>query len=104
MFKEIKNESGPSSIIRVYNPATLEVVGEVDVCEPGALPAMRQKASEAQAVWIATPLAQRKKVIERAQEIIFDQREEIASIICQETGKPKMEAHQRGHRMCLGRR
>jgi acyl-CoA reductase-like NAD-dependent aldehyde dehydrogenase len=92
MFKEIQNESVPSSVIRVYNPATLEVVGEVEVCEPGAMPALRKRASEAQAVWIGIPLAQRKKVIERAQQIIFDQREEIAHIVCQETGKPKMEA------------
>ena len=88
----------------MYNPATLEVVGEVDVCEPDSLPAMRKKASEAQAVWTAIPLAQRKKVIERAQEIIFEQREEIASIICQETGKPKMEAINADIGCALGRR
>ena len=92
MFQEIQNDSEPYSRIRVYNPATFEVVGEIGVCETGSIPSMRKKAADAQTIWIGISLSQRKKIIERAQGIIFDQMEAIAKIVCQETGKPKMEA------------
>ncbi|HEY3419746.1 MAG TPA: aldehyde dehydrogenase family protein [Methanomassiliicoccales archaeon] len=92
MFKEIKNESEPSSMIRILNPATHEMVGETGTCDPNSLPSMRRKASEAQTIWNGLDLSERKKVISRAQDIIFDQIESIAEIVCQETGKTKMEA------------
>jgi succinate-semialdehyde dehydrogenase/glutarate-semialdehyde dehydrogenase len=91
MFEEIRYDSESSSKIRVFNPATLEEVGEIKVCEPGSLPSMRKAAAEAQVVWMSMPLSQRKKALEKAQEIIFEQIENIAKIICEETGKPKIE-------------
>jgi succinate-semialdehyde dehydrogenase/glutarate-semialdehyde dehydrogenase len=91
MFEEIQYDSESRSRIRVFNPATLEEVGEVQACEPGSLPSMRKAAAEAQLVWMNLPLSQRKKVLERAQEIIFEQIEKIAKVVCEETGKPKME-------------
>ena len=91
MFEDIQDDSGSHSKIRIFNPATLEEVGEIKVSVPGSLASMRKAAAEAQVVWISMPLSQRKKVLEKAQEIIFEQLEKIAKIVCEETGKPKIE-------------
>jgi acyl-CoA reductase-like NAD-dependent aldehyde dehydrogenase len=91
MFKEIPSDSESCSRIQVFNPATLEEVGEMKMCEPGSLPSMRKEGLAAQVAWMGMPLSQRKKVLEKAQEIILEQIEGIAKIVCEETGKPKME-------------
>ena len=92
MFEEIRADSNSWPKLRISNPATSELVGEIGVCDPESLPAKRKVALAAQVAWMSMPLSQRKKVIEGAQAIIFDQMDEIAKIVCQETGKPKMEA------------
>ena len=92
MFEEIRVCPTSIPMLRISNPATLQVVGEIESCDPDTLPALREAALKAQGVWTEMSLSQRKKIIERAQNIIFDQIDVIAKIVSQETGKPRMEA------------
>ncbi len=92
MFEEIRADSKSNVKLRISNPATLQVVGEIESCDSDSLPALRQGALKAQAAWMKMSISQKKKVIEIAQNIIFDQIDVIAKIVSQETGKPRMEA------------
>jgi acyl-CoA reductase-like NAD-dependent aldehyde dehydrogenase len=92
MFKDVQYDSDARPVLRIFNPATLDVVGDIEVCRPESLPEMRKRAADAQTAWNGFSIVQRKNVIEKAQTIIFEQMESIAKIVCQETGKPKTEA------------
>lgn len=78
--------------IKSYNPATLELVGEVDVTEPEELDEIILKAREAQINWKSRSIKARKRLLKRMLDHVGKNMEPIAKIICQETGKPRLEA------------
>lgn len=49
-------------------------------------------ARAAQPEWEATPLSERQAVLERFAVVVADNRQELADLICMETGKPRWEA------------
>ena len=75
-----------------YNPATLEPVGELDATSPDEIPRIIHKARAAQAGWAALPLEERREVLKRLQAHVAANIETISRTICEETGKPRMEA------------
>jgi acyl-CoA reductase-like NAD-dependent aldehyde dehydrogenase len=79
-------------VIQKRNPATLELVGEVDTTLPQEIPGMIVKARMAQADWAPLPLKRREKVLRQVQELMKDRADELAELVSQETGKPTMES------------
>jgi acyl-CoA reductase-like NAD-dependent aldehyde dehydrogenase len=74
------------------NPATDEVIARFEATRPEELPPIMARAREAQREWVKQPLAHRCAMLRRLRDAIFESREEIAGIICQESGKPRVEA------------
>jgi acyl-CoA reductase-like NAD-dependent aldehyde dehydrogenase len=74
------------------NPATLEVVGRVQVTPPEALGEILAEARLAQEAWSRRPLSERSRLLRRVVHVLLDAQDEIVASIVAETGKPHVEA------------
>jgi malonate-semialdehyde dehydrogenase (acetylating)/methylmalonate-semialdehyde dehydrogenase len=79
--------SGP-----VFNPATGEQTGEVDLASREELDAVVRQATEAAHDWRATSLARRTAVVFRFRELLAASADELAAIITSEHGKVLSDA------------
>ena len=79
--------SGP-----VFNPATGEQTGEVDLASREELDAVVRQATEAAHDWRATSLARRTAVVFRFRELLAASADELAAIITAEHGKVLSDA------------
>src|SRR6202142_1053642 len=84
----------PPSISRIasVNPATGEVLGELDSPGPAEVRAAVARARAAQPDWQACGVRHRIRVLRRFQQILLARKSEIARRITQEAGKPEAEA------------
>jgi len=80
-----------SRIVSV-NPATGEVLGELDSAGPTEVRAAVARARVAQPEWNAWGVRNRIEVIRRFQQILLSQKTDIVRRITQESGKPQVEA------------
>jgi acyl-CoA reductase-like NAD-dependent aldehyde dehydrogenase len=78
--------------MRVINPATEEVLRELE--EDGAESVARKAAAAraAQPGWARTPLADRINIVRRFGELLASRREQLASLLTSEMGKPIRQA------------
>jgi acyl-CoA reductase-like NAD-dependent aldehyde dehydrogenase len=83
--------AGAASIVS-YNPATGEALAEIVSATPDDVRSAVNAAREAQPQWQATPVKQRIAVLRRFQELLREQRDDVARLICREAGKPAAEA------------
>ncbi|HLX86491.1 MAG TPA: aldehyde dehydrogenase family protein [Terriglobales bacterium] len=74
------------------NPATGEVLGELDSAGPTEVRAAVARARVAQPEWNAWGVRNRIEVIRRFQQILLSQKTDIVRRITQESGKPQVEA------------
>lgn len=74
------------------NPATGEVLGELDSAGPAEVHAAVARARSAQPEWNAWGVRNRIRVVRRFQQILLARKESIAQRISQEAGKPVAEA------------
>jgi len=74
------------------NPATNEVVGEVDVETPDDVDEAVESARKARADWAERTVEERLQVLEVFQDHLLRRREEVARTISSETGKPVGES------------
>ncbi len=84
----------PPAISRIasVNPATGEVLGELDSAGPAEVRAAVTRARAAQPDWQASGIGHRIRVLRRFQQILLARKSEIARRVTQETGKPEAEA------------
>src|SRR5271156_6799961 len=80
------------SRIASVNPATGEVLGELDSAGPAEVRAAVARARAAQADWSAWGIRNRVRVLRRFQQILLAHKSDIARRITQEAGKPLVEA------------
>jgi acyl-CoA reductase-like NAD-dependent aldehyde dehydrogenase len=80
------------SRIASLNPATGEVLGELDSAGPTEVRAAVARAHAAQLEWDAWGIHNRVKVMRRFQQILLAHKTDIARRITQEAGKPLVEA------------
>ncbi|HWZ81248.1 MAG TPA: aldehyde dehydrogenase family protein [Terriglobales bacterium] len=80
-----------SRIVSV-NPATGEVLGELDCAGPTEVRAAVARARAAQPDWNAWGVRNRVKVLRRFQQILLSRKADIARKITQEAGKPYVES------------
>ena len=80
------------SRIASVNPATGEVLGELDCAGPTEVRAAVTRARAAQADWNAWGIRNRVKVLRRFQSILLSRKADVARRITQEAGKPYVES------------
>jgi acyl-CoA reductase-like NAD-dependent aldehyde dehydrogenase len=80
------------SRIASVNPATGEVLGELDSAGPAEVRAAVARARAAQPEWSAWGIRNRVRILRRFQEILLAHKTDIARRITQEAGKPLVEA------------
>lgn len=80
------------NVIKSYNPATLDYIGEIKITPPDTLPSIIEKATIAQKEWENVSVKDRITLLKKLLHYISENMEEIAKIIHKETGKPKLEA------------
>jgi acyl-CoA reductase-like NAD-dependent aldehyde dehydrogenase len=74
------------------NPATGEVLRELECAGEGAVEAAVARAHAAQAAWSDLGLRQRIDVLREFQSKLYEKKSEIAAAITREVGKPLVEA------------
>ena len=80
------------SRIASVNPATGEVLGELDCAGPTEVRTAVARARAAQPEWNAWGVGNRIKVLRRFQMILLDRKADVARRITQEAGKPYVES------------
>jgi len=80
------------SRIASVNPATGEVLGELDSAGPTEVRAAVARARAAQPDWNAWGIRNRVRVVRRFQQILLERKTDVARRITQEAGKPLVEA------------
>jgi acyl-CoA reductase-like NAD-dependent aldehyde dehydrogenase len=80
------------SRIASVNPATGEILGELDSAGPSEVRAAVACARAAQPDWNAWGIRNRVRVLRRFQQILLARKSDIARRITQEAGKPLVEA------------
>jgi len=75
-----------------YDPGTGEEIGRAPLTSPAEVKKAVAKARQAQPAWAGLSYRERARVILRARELMLAERDELALLISQETGKPVAEA------------
>ena len=76
----------------VFSPATLEPLGEIDVATADDVRRAVERARAAQPGWAALRFDQRARFLLRARDLLVERVDEVAEVICRDTGKPRLEA------------
>jgi acyl-CoA reductase-like NAD-dependent aldehyde dehydrogenase len=75
------------------DPATLEVVGSVEVTPPEAIAEIVAEARLVQRRWAESTQADRRTLLVRVAHFLLDSADELTHTITAETGKPVLEAY-----------
>src|SRR5271156_5875506 len=93
MAINVQTDAAPViSRIASVNPATGEVLGELDSAGPAEVRAAVARARAAQPDWQAWGVRDRIRVLRRFQQILLARKSDVARRIAQEAGKPQVEA------------
>jgi acyl-CoA reductase-like NAD-dependent aldehyde dehydrogenase len=79
-------------MLRIINPATEEVVQELEDDTAGSIHAKVEATRRAQPSWQRVPLAKRSEAIRRFGEALAAERERLAGILTAEMGKPIVQS------------
>jgi malonate-semialdehyde dehydrogenase (acetylating)/methylmalonate-semialdehyde dehydrogenase len=88
--KAVPATSGRSGL--VHNPATGEAIAEVGFASIDDVDLAVAVAKAAAVDWRATPLSRRAEVMFRLRQLIVENRQRLAEIICRENGKTVADA------------
>jgi acyl-CoA reductase-like NAD-dependent aldehyde dehydrogenase len=80
------------SFVDSIDPATNQVVARYQAAAPDDVPQAIERARRVQKEWAAHSLAYRCAALLRLRDAIYSRREDIATIVSRETGKPRVEA------------
>lgn len=87
----LNGESTPE-YLRVYNPATLSLLAQIEVANKLAINFAIESAAEAMDEWKKLSAKQRAKILNRWFGLILENAEDLATLITLEQGKPIREA------------
>ena len=76
------------SKLKIFNPASNELIVEVDADDAASVAAKATLARAAQPAWAAKPLAERKACIVRFRALLLERIEPLAHTLTSEVGKP----------------
>jgi len=75
-----------------YDPGTGEEIGRAPLASPEAIQRAVETARRAQPAWAGLSFKERGRVILKARKLMLAERDELATLISKETGKPGAEA------------
>jgi len=87
---EAARQAGRS--LAVVNPATKEIIDTVSLASEEDVDDAIRLAQEGRMAWGKMPSAARYETLRRFSDAVSDQREPLARLLCQETGKPLEQA------------
>lgn len=85
-------DASDEKVIEVINPATGEVIDTVPNATEEDVARVVEIAESSQKAWAKMPLYERGKILEKFVELVEKNSEELALLLCRETGKPITEA------------
>ena len=94
-IQEMESTHRPASRaprITSTSPATGEVLGQVPAWSYEDVMIAVERARAAQATWARTSFDERKELLLRVADLIYERADEIADLIYKENGKPRAEA------------
>ena len=83
----------PKPALESFNPATGELVGTVETLTPAKVQAVVDDVAEVQPFWAALSLDDRARYLRRAGDVLLDDIDEIAVLLTNEQGKPRVESY-----------
>lgn len=78
--------------MKIYNPATEEVIEEVQVDKHLTLLKKYEELKSGQTIWAQKPVKEKVLIIKRFSELLQENKETLAKDLNRETGKPLQEA------------
>ena len=78
--------------LEVFNPATLERLGEIEVANEDDVRTAVERARAGQKIWGQMSFQDRGRFLLKAREILLERVDQIVDTICADTGKPRIEA------------
>ena len=78
--------------LQCYDPSTNQRLGDVPAMTTADVGTLCARAREAQAKWVNTTYAQRRKVLRTIQKYVVEHIEEITRVCSRDSGKPKVDA------------
>ncbi len=81
-----------ADVLPSLNPATGQVVSQVEKTPLALLPGIFARARQAQTAWARRSLAERSSFLKEFAAQLFTSRSELAGLVVRETGKPRVEA------------
>jgi len=79
-------------MLKVTNPATNEVLTEIESDQTAAIAAKFKRAKQFQPQWARTPLARRLEAMAKFRDLLVQDKEELARLLTAEVGKPVAQA------------
>lgn len=92
IVEPVPTEGGPRKL-RLSNPATREVLGEIEVTSAEGVRAAVARARAAQPAWGAASFDERAAVMKRALKIVMRRQDEIVATVMRETGRSRFETY-----------
>ncbi|HLV96969.1 MAG TPA: aldehyde dehydrogenase family protein [Candidatus Acidoferrales bacterium] len=83
---------GSAAFIDSIDPATGTLMARLAATPAGTLPAIFDRAREAQASWSTRPLTDRARILRNLRDAVYDARDEVVDLVSRESGKPRVEA------------
>ncbi len=88
---DMEKDEKPEKIVS-RNPATLEINKEIETTSPEKVQKVVETAREGYKKWKDVPVEERINNLRELRELLLEKKQELASIVSSETGKPKGEA------------
>lgn len=85
-------DASNNATVEVINPATGEVIDTVPNATEEDVDRVVKIAQDAEKKWAKMPLHERGKILEKFVDLVEENKEELALLLCRETGKPITEA------------
>lgn len=85
-------ETRAAQALAVHNPATGELIGELEISTPEEVGAAVARAAAAQPAWAERNVRERIRVLRQFIRLLHERKSEMARLITREAGKPYVEA------------
>lgn len=85
-------DASNNETVEVINPATGEIIDTVPNSTEEDVDQVVRLAEKAQKKWAKVPLHERGRILEKFVDLVEENSEELAKLLCRETGKPITEA------------
>jgi succinate-semialdehyde dehydrogenase/glutarate-semialdehyde dehydrogenase len=83
----------PAKRLESFNPATGELLGDVETVTPAQVQAVVDDVAAVQPAWAELSLADRAEYMRRGADALLDEIDDLAELLTNEQGKPRNEAY-----------